>query len=474
MPTSLPLEQQSATALVAQMQQGQLTCQQVLNAHLERIEASNPRLNAIITLVPELAQQRAVQLDAMPLAQRAQLPLFGLPIAHKDLSLTAGVRTTLGSPIFKDQIPSEDSLQVSRLKAAGTIMLGKTNTPEFGAGSQTFNTLFGATRNPYDDSKTCGGSSGGAAVALASRMLPIADGSDLGGSLRNPAAFCNVVGLRPSMGRVPSWPIQNAWNSFPTEGPMARSVDDIALLLSAMAGPDPRSPIAIAEPGNKFSSFTGAPDLRGKRIAFDPDFGGQLAVEPEIIAALQRLVLVLKELGAEVVEDVFDFSQADPVFDTQRAWMFANGFGELLKKHPTKLKDTVIWNIQRGQALTTQDVATAERLRTELFVRLQTWMHSYDALLLPTTQVLPFDVTQEYVTHINGEEQTTYLDWMKSCSRITVTGHPALSLPAGFHNGLPIGLQLVGKHGGDLELLQLAHPIEQATLYAQQLPPDLT
>lgn len=469
----LPLVQQSATALVTQMQQGHLTCHQVLHAHLERIAACNPRLNAIVTLVPELAEQRATELDAMPLAQRTSLPLFGLPIAHKDLSLTAGVRTTMGSTIFKDHVPTEDSLLVSRLKAAGTVMLGKTNTPEFGAGSQTFNKVFGATLNPYDNSRTCGGSSGGAAVTLASRMLPIADGSDLGGSLRNPAAFCNVVGLRPSMGRIPAWPTQNAWNSFPTEGPMARSVADVALMLSAMAGPDVRSPIAIAEPGNKFANFTGLPDLRGKRIAFDPDFGGQLAVEPEIISALHGLVPMLEALGAEVVEDSFDFSDADPVFDTQRAWMFANGFSHLLEKHPTELKETVVWNIQRGQALTTQDIAEAERLRTELFVRLQTWMQTYDALLLPTTQVLPFDVTQEYVTQINGQTQSTYLDWMKSCCRITVTGHPALSLPAGFHNGLPIGMQLVGKHRGDLELLQLAYAIEQATLYAQQLPPDL-
>lgn len=455
------------------MQQGELSCVEVLDAHLAQIDAMNPTLNAIVTLVPDLARQRAMELDAVAVDKRGNRPLFGLPIAHKDLSLTAGVRTTLGSPIFKDQIPKENSLGVERLKAAGCVMLGKTNTPEFGAGSQTFNAVFGATLNPYDNTRTCGGSSGGAAVALASRMLPIADGSDLGGSLRNPAAFCNVVGLRPSMGRVPSWPTQNAWNSFPTEGPMARSVEDVALLLSAMAGPSPHSPIAIAEPGTKFANFAGLPNLQGKRIAFDPDFGGQLAVAPEIVHALLALVPQLEELGAEVVHDSFDFSAADAVFDIQRAWMFANNFGRLLEEHPSKLKDTVIWNIERGRAVTTQDIAQAERQRTELFVQLQSWMQGYDALLLPTTQVLPFDVTQEYVTQINGQPQSTYLDWMKSCSRITVTGHPAISIPGGFYQGLPIGVQLVGKHQGDLELLQLAHPIEQATAFGQQLPPDL-
>ncbi len=465
-----PIVTRSAPDLVTQLHQGQLSCQEVLAAHIQRINQVNPALNAIITSVFDQAQQRAEDLDKLTPQQRQQLPLFGLPIAHKDLTATAGVRTTQGSPLFKDHIPTEDSLLAARLKEAGTVMLGKTNTPEFGAGSQTFNTIFGATANPYDTSRTCGGSSGGAAVALAARMLPLADGSDLGGSLRNPAAFCNVVGFRPSFGRVPSWPTPNAWNSLSSEGPMARTVADVALLLSAMAGPDPRAPLSLSEAGSTFYPLTPLDSLQGKRIAFDPDFGGQLEVEPAIIETLTALVPLLKGLGAEVVNASFDFSLADQVFDVQRAWMFAAGFGALYAQQPTAFKDTVVWNIERGLALTTEDLVNAEHNRTKLFHSLQTWMQDYDALLLPTTQVLPFPLTQEFVTQINGKPQTTYLDWMKSCSRITVTGHPAVSLPAGFVDQLPVGMQLVGKQRGDKALLELAQVIEQATQFASQLP----
>ena len=275
----------SATELVRLIRERKVSVTEVVQAHLAQIERVNPRVNAIVTLLPERALADARAKDAALARGEASDPLFGLPIAHKDLVPTRGVRTTYGSPIYRDHVPDEDGLIVERLRAAGTVMLGKTNTPEFGAGSQTFNPVFGATVNPYDTAKTCGGSSGGAAVALACGMIPIADGSDLGGSLRNPASFCNVVGLRPSVGRVPVWPSETPWFSLSVQGPMARTVKDVALLLSTMAGPDPRSPVAIREPGEKFRAPLGR-DFKGVRIAWSRDLSG-LPIDKRVTGVLE-------------------------------------------------------------------------------------------------------------------------------------------------------------------------------------------
>jgi amidase len=390
--------------------------------------------------------------------------LHGLPHAVKDLALTDGIRTTFGSRIYKDFIPGEDALFVERLKHAGAIIIGKTNTPEFGAGSQTFNEVFGATRNPYDLSKTCGGSSGGAAVALACGMLPLADGSDLGGSLRNPASFCNVVGFRPSPGRVPSHPVTLAWNTLAVEGPMARTVQDVALLLSVMAGADERSPISINEPGSIFSRPLQR-DFKGARVAWSRDLG-RYPVQPVVNAVFDRARSVFAGLGCQVDDGQPDFNDADEIFQTLRAWLFAQTRGDDFIKHRSLMKDTVTWNIEQGLKLSGADVARAEARRTQFYHRAREFMGRYEFLILPVSQVAPFPVEIDWVREINGVKMGSYIDWMGSCYAITLTGLPAISVPCGFtSDGLPIGLQIVGRHQRDFDVLQLAFAFEQATRY---------
>jgi amidase len=393
-----------------------------------------------------------------------------LPVAHKDLFPTKGVRTTFGSPIFGDFVPDHDALIVERLAEAGAISVGKTNTPEFGAGSQTFNGVFGETLNPYDPTRTCGGSSGGGAVALACGMVPIADGSDLGGSLRNPAGFCNVVGFRPSPGRVPTWPDPTPWLALTVEGPMARTVEDAALMLGAIAGPDPRSPLSISEPGALFLRPLER-DFGGVRVAWSRDLGG-LPVDPRVTEVLEGHRDVFESLGCAVEEAEPDLADADEVFKTLRAWRYELSVGELLEEHRDEMKDTVVWNIEEGARLGGPQVGRAERKRTELFHRVRSFMGSYEFLVSPVSQVPPFDVKQRYVTEIAGERMQTYVDWMKSCYYVSVTGLPAISVPCGFtREGLPVGIQIVGRYRDDFGVLQLAHAFEGATRYGERRPP---
>jgi len=459
----------SATELAARVRRRDVSCREVMDAHLDRIARVNPPLNAIVTLLAEQGREQAVAADAALARGEPVGPLHGLPIAHKDLVLTKGVRTTLGSPIFADFVPDQDEIIVERLRAAGAIMIGKTNTPEFGAGSQTYNQVFGATRNPYDLETTCGGSSGGAAVALATGMLPIADGSDLGGSLRNPASFCNVVGLRPAPGRVPTWPHRVGWFPLSVEGPLARTVQDVALLLSVMAGPDPRAPMAIAESGERFRqpldrAFTGV------RVAWSPTLGG-LPVDPRVGAILDAARPVFADLGCTVDEATPDFQDADEVFRVWRAWYFDLALGELLPEHRDKMKDTVIWNIEEGAKLSGPQIGRAEKKRTLLYHRVREFMEQHEFLVLPVSQVPPFDVRQPYVTEIDGARMETYLDWMRSCSYVSVTGLPAISVPAGFTpEGLPVGVQIVGRHQDEFGVLQLAYAFEQATRVGERRP----
>jgi amidase len=435
---------------------------EVMEAHLARIGQINPTVNAIVTLLPERALEAAHATDEAIARGEPQGPLAGLPVAHKDLVPTRGVRTTFGSPIFKDFVPDTDAIIVERLRQAGAIMVGKTNTPEFGAGSQTFNAVFGATRNPYDIGKTCGGSSGGAAAALAGGLVPIADGSDLGGSLRNPASFCNVVGLRPSAGRVPSWPSLAAWFDMPVLGPMARTVTDVALMLSVMAGPDARAPTSLQQDGSMFARPLER-DFRNARIAWSSDLGG-LPIEPEVRRVTEAQRQVFADLGCIVEDATPDLREADEVFRVLRAWDFERSFNELLRKHRPLMKDTVIWNIEQGLRLTGPQIGAAEIKRTQIYHRMREFMATYDFLIAPVAQVLPFDVDIPFVTGINGIRFETYLDWMKSCYLITATGAPAMSVPCGFSaGGLPVGLQVVGRHRQEFELLQMAYAFEQAT-----------
>ena len=437
---------------------------EVLDAHIARIEKYDGVLNAVVTRCFDEARELAA-------SGGLSGPLAGLPVAHKDLTATAGLLTTYGSPLFAHNVPAEDSLLVARIKAAGAVTIGKTNTPEFGAGSQTFNRVFGATRNPYDASRTCGGSSGGAAVALAARFLSIADGSDTGGSLRNPAAFCNVVGFRPSPGRVPfGWSEQGAWTDLGAQGPMARNVDDLALLLSAIAGPDPRVTNVLPEPGETFRGVTPVP-LRGMRVAVTEDFGG-LPVASAIRATLSSLRDKLADAGAIVTDAAPDLADADRIFHILRAVQFRSRFGPLPEAQKAELKETIRWNTEAGQRLTHADEDWVVGARSALVARVAGFFEDFDLLIGPTTQVQPFDIETDWVREIEGRQMRTYIEWMQSCSRITVTCCPALSLPCGFAGGLPVGAQLIAPMRRDAFLLSAAKAVE-AVAGSARTAPDL-
>lgn len=459
----------SAAEMTRKIRAKELSSVEIMSAHLDQIARVNSKVNAIVTLVADQAMERARYADTAWARGQWLGPLHGLPVVHKDLHDTAGIRTTYGSPIYKEHVPTHDALIVERMKKAGAITLGKTNTPEFGAGSQTFNAVFGATHNPYDLTKTCGGSSGGAAVALASGMAPLADGSDMGGSLRNPASFCNVVGLRTAAGRVPIWPSVSAWSTLSVAGPMARSVADAALLLSAIAGPDDRSPIALQEPGSVFARPLQR-DFKGTRIAWVIELSG-VVFDKRVTQVVNSQRATFESLGCIVENVKLDLADADEVFRVLRAWSFDMQHGDKLKQHRGLLKDTVIQEIESGQRLTGPQVARAEMKRTELYQRMRVFMEAHEFVVLPVSQVPPFDVNQQYVTEIEGKKMASYIDWMKSCYFISVLGNPAISVPAGFSaDGLPIGLQIVGRNRQEWSVLQLAHAFEQATNFGTRRP----
>ena len=443
------------------MRRKELSAVETLDAHLKRIERINPQVNAIVTLVADQARERAKHCDEAAAKGKFLGILHGLPIAHKDLQDTKGIRTTLGSPIFKDNVPKANSLNVDMMQSAGAVTIGKTNTPEFGAGSQTFNKVFGATKNPFDPAKTCGGSSGGAAVSLACNMLPLADGSDMGGSLRNPASFCSVVGFRVSPGRVPRHPNIAAWSPLSVAGPMARNVADVAMFLSALAGPDARDPLSIHEPGSKFAAPLER-NWKGARIAWCPEIAG-MPFDKRISSVFASRRKTFESLGC-IVEDAHpDFTGADESFKVLRALSFQQSYGGLIGAHRHEMKETVIEEIERGAKLTGPQIATAETQRSQLFARVGAFMGRYDFMALPVTQVPPFDVNQPFITEIEGVKMGSYIDWMRSCYFITMTGLPALSVPGGFTpEGLPVGIQIVGRHHDDFSVLQIAHAYEQA------------
>jgi amidase len=460
----------SATELAALVRGREVSARELVDAHLDRIERLNPAINAIVTLDSEGARAAADAADAAMAAGEEVGPLHGLPVAHKDTHATGGMRTTWGSPLHVDTVPASDELVVSRLKAAGAIRLGKTNVPEFAAGSHTFNPVFGATHNPYRHGLSAGGSSGGAAAALAAGLVPLAEGGDMGGSLRNPAAFCNVVGLRPTPGRVPTWPAAIGRSPMQVQGPMGRTVADVALQLSVLAGPDRRVPIALQDGGAAFTAPLPS-QLPGLRVAWAPDLGGRIPVDPVITAVLTSTVQVLEDLGANIEEDCPDLSDADEVFRTLRAWLFESSLGEVVRRFPDKVKATIRWNTELGASLTGADVARAEIALTKLHERVTAFFDRYDMLLAPTTQVLPFPVEIEYPTEVDGVPQEDYLGWMRACTLITPTGCPALSLPGGFSpDGLPVGLQIIGPPRADRRVLEMGQAIEQATGYGWRRP----
>jgi amidase len=464
----------SAREMARAVRERQISARELLELHLDRIAEVNPAVNAIVSLDVERARQGAAAADEATARGDALGALHGLPHAFKDTHEVAGWTTTFGSPLRKDYVPKRDELIAERIRAAGAVVVGKTNVPEWAAGSHTFNPIFGTTRNPYDLTRSAGGSSGGAAAALACGMVPLADGSDMGGSLRNPASFCNVVGLRPSVGRVPAWPAANAWDLTSVGGPMARSVSDLALLLSVMAGPDDRAPLSLETPGSVFAEpFDTSPgsSLAGLRVALSVDLGGAFQVDDDVAAIVRAQGDVLAGAGAHVDDDHLDVSGAEKAFRTLRAWLFQARFGAMLERRPDSFKPSLADNIRAGRDLTGADVATAFERLTSLRERVRLFFERYDVLVLPVSQVPPFDAAEEYPETINGQAQTTYLDWMRSAYLITVTGCPAISVPAGFTpQGWPVGVQIVAAPRNDRRLLEVAHAFEELTHVGRRRP----
>ena len=460
----------SAREMAAAVATKEISATELLDLHLARIDEVNPSVNAIVSLDPDRARTTARAAD-QAIADGSRLgPLHGLPFAFKDTHQVAGWRTTFGSPLMADHVPGQDDLIVERVRAAGAVTIGKTNVPEWAAGSHTFNTLFGTTLNPYDLSRSAGGSSGGAAAALASGMVPLADGSDMGGSLRNPASFCNVVGLRPSFGRVPIWPTDNAWEATSVPGPMARSVDDLSLLLSVIAGPDSRSPLALETSGSAFTNLQPA-DLNGLRVALSVDLGGEIQVDEQVATVVRRQGSLFGDARAVLTEAYPHLGLAEQTFRTLRAWQFHHRFGRMLANDPDSFKPSLADNIRAGESLTGDDVARAYTDRTRLGDRVRTFFESHDVFVLPVSQVPPFSADDEYPATINGQAQSTYLDWMRSAYFITVTGCPAISMPAGFtRDGLPVGVQIVAAPNQERRLLEVALAFEQLNRSGERRP----
>lgn len=468
------IEQMTATEMVAAIRRRAVSAREVTEAHLERIAAVNPAVNAVVTLDADAALAAADAADRLA-ASGAELPLLhGLPMTHKDTHDVAGMRSTQGSPIFADHVPSADAPIVARLKAAGVVSTGKTNVPEFAAGSHTFNPVFGTTTNPYDPTRSAGGSSGGVAAAIAAGIQPLGDGSDMGGSLRIPAAFCNVVGFRPSYGVIPMPAAGNDWAWLGRTGPMAREVADIALFMEAVAGPSdrvlPPSPLTGADFAGIFAGREPG-DLRGVRIGWSPDFGLGVPVEAEVLEVLRAQLHHFEDAGAVVEEATIDFADADVVFQRTRATDFAANLGPLVDTHRALIKPEVIWNVEVGQALTATELIEATAARTRLAAAVRAFYSRYDLFLAPGAQVLPFDATQRYPGAINGVEPTSYLDWMRSACVLSATGLPVVALPAGFTgSGLPVGFQLAANHYRDVDLLRYARAFEDRTRVADRRP----
>jgi amidase len=469
---TMPLDvYSSARAMAAAVRAREVSARELLDLHLRRIEAVNPAVNAIVSLDADRAREGAHAADERLARGEEVGPLHGLPIAFKDTHEVAGWATTFGSPLRADYVPRRDELIVERIRGAGAVPIGKTNVPEWAAGSHTFNPVFGTTVNPYDPSRAAGGSSGGAAAALAAGMTPLADGSDMGGSLRNPASFCNVVGLRPTPGRVPEWPTTNAWALLSTGGPMARSVDDLALLLSVIAGPSRRAPMSLETPGGAFAPPVGEASLRGVRVALSVDLGGAFAVDAGVADIVRAQAATLTALGATVDDAHPALPSADPAFRTLRAWQFYNRFHRLVEHRPDAFKPSLRDNIAQGADLTGEDVARAYRQATSTADRMRAFFDDYDVLAMPVSQVPPFGADVEYPAAINGVAQQSYLDWMRSAYLITMTGCPAISVPAGFTaEGWPVGLQLITAARTDLRLLEIARAFERATRFGERRP----
>jgi amidase len=448
----------------------QVSAREVMAAHLVPINRLNPGLNAIVArLDDDRCLALADEADRRLASGADAGPLHGLPIAFKDLEPAVGFPWTRGSPIFAHEMPVEDSVLVERLRRAGTIPIGKTNVPEFGMGSHTYNKVYGTTLNPYDRTKSAGGSSGGAAAAVATGMLPCADGSDLGGSLRNPGSFNNVVGFRPSFGLVPFAPAPLPFVGFAVKGPIARTVEDAAFVLSAIAGSDSRDPASYPSDPSAFAAPLGR-DFKGVRVAWCPDLGG-LPLDPRVRAVIERQRRTFEDLGCIVEDRSPDLAAADKIFLDIRAWTTSYSHGPLFDTRRDQLKPEAVWEIEKGRALSAHDVAAATAQHAELLQRVRAFQQDYEFFVCTVNQVPPFDANETWPKEIDGIRMDNYIAWMKSTCRVSTTLCPALSVPAGFtDDGLPVGIQIVGRRRDDFGVLQLGHAFEQATGFGRRRP----
>ena len=451
----------TATEIARRVRGREVTASAVVEAHLDEIGRVNPRLNAICTLAADHAREAARKMDGDIAAGRDPGPLAGVPLGVKDVHLTAGIRTTYGSELYKDYVPTEDALIVQRLKAAGAIVIGKTNTPEFAAGANTYNAVFGPTRNPWNPALSASGSTGGGAAGLASYMFPLATGSDLGGSVRTPAAFCGVVGLRPTPGLIPRWPTPAPWAVLDVAGPMARNVEDTALMLQVMAGPSDRAGISLPVEGRDFVAAARAAMKPGLRIAYCPDVAG-IGVDSEIDRICRKAAFDLAEDGATVEQIEFDLAFARPAFIRLRGQYMVDRHLDKLDKLD-KLNPNLAGNIRAGLAQSPRDIALGEQGRTQLFERFRQLFETCDLLLTPCTAVPPFPVERNYPETINGKPMATYIDWVAPTFVVTLAGVPAISVPAGLTaDRLPVGLQIIGRRSAEEAVLCAAAAVERS------------
>ena len=460
----------SARELATLVHSRKLSAREVMAAHLGQINRVNPKINAIVaTLDDDKCLALAEEADRR-IARRERVgPLHGIPIAFKDLEPAVGFPWTRGSPIYKDDMPTEDSVLVERLRKAGALPIGKTNVPEFGMGSHAYNKVYGTTVNPYDLTKSAGGSSGGAGAALATGLLPLADGSDLGGSLRNPGNFNNIVALRPTVGLVPTAPTAMPFLGFLVKGPMARSVGDTAFLLSVMAGSDSRDPGCYPSDPSLFAKPLER-SFKGVRVAWCPDLGG-LPLDRRVRAVLEAQRKSFEALGCIVEEAWPDLGGADRIFLVVRMWRSWNLLGPLLQEHREQMKPEAVWEVESGSRFSAADIAGAMVQHGELMERMRRFQEKYEFLLCAVNQVPPFDATIEWPKEIEGVKMENYVAWMRSAYWISVTFCPAISVPAGFTaEGLPVGIQIVGRYRDDLGVLQIAQAFEQMTGFGRERP----
>ncbi len=465
------LIQLTARQVVELLKTGEVTPLELIDVAADRIGEVEKEVNALPTLCLDRARNRAKKLMSHPQDDPPPYFLYGLPIAVKDLEDVAGVRTTYGSPIFEHHKPDRSDYLVEKLESNGAIVIGKSNTPEFGAGANTFNEVFGATRNPWNTALTCGGSSGGSAVALATGEVWLATGSDLAGSLRIPASFCSVVGFRPSPGRVAAGPNPLPFETLPVQGPMGRNVADVALMLDAQVGQHPGDPLSLPRPQTPYLEAVDRP-INPKRIGYSPDLG-IAPIDPEVKDICTRAATAWADLGVTVEEACPDLKNAEPIFQVLRGVLYANRLGPLLETHRDKLKPEVIWNIEKGLGLTADEIGRAERERACLYHGTIDFFMDYDLLICPTVITPPFDVNIRYLTELDGVVFDSYISWLIMSFATTLTACPSISIPCGFtDSGLPVGLQIVGSPKAEDSVLSAAALFEKIHNLDRKIPID--